>query len=280
MTTTTTRRRGGLPRHEVEPGLGPAEEVRDRVLDLLAHVRLEHLQGDALLLPQEHVERERPVLVLHVPQLGQVRGGQPSRLDQALAQRSAVGRGHRPAHVALGEGHLTPRLAVADPQQTALAADLEQAEDLLQADVLDLAFEAQGLWRPCASRSTSPLPARHGRPAWRRPAAGRGSSAVDNTRAGTPPTKVPGATSRLTRLWAATTAPSPMTTPGRTVQLAPMTTSRPMTTGPVRKLVAQELVRQDDRVVPDEAVVAQRDQLGEEDVQGDTQSGGRRRRRR
>ncbi len=53
-------------------------------------------------------------------------------------------------------------------------------------------------------------------------------------RMGTPPTRAPGGTSRLTKLIAETTAPSPTVTPGRIVQLAPIVTRSPITTGPRR----------------------------------------------
>ena len=50
------------------------------------------------------------------------------------------------------------------------------------------------------------------------PSAGRGGAIVVSGAAGTPPTTAPGATSRVTTLPAATSAPSPMVTPLRMVQ--------------------------------------------------------------
>lgn len=79
--------------------------------------------------------------------------------------------------------------------------------------------------------------------------------------AGTPPTTVRGATSRVTTAPAATTAPSPMVTPGSTVTFDPSHASAPMRTGrgnQIRTLGRIHVVvqRGDDAIVPDERAVA------------------------
>jgi hypothetical protein len=51
------------------------------------------------------------------------------------------------------------------------------------------------------------------------------------TRAGTPPTRVQGSTSRVTTACAATTDPRPTLTPGKMIPLVAIQTSSSMTTG-------------------------------------------------